>query len=309
MLIGFPLAAGFFKARKLARLNVFVLFACGLFGQNPDERFSFEVASIRPTSGVLPGGRIVVGMLAPTGGPGTSDPGRIHFPAISLKRLLLKAYDVDDTMLKGPGWLDDEFFELNALMPLDTTKEELQLMLLNLLEERFKLKVHHEPKSRAGYTLVVSKQGPKMTESTGTMPPRDQNWTARRGNDGFIIPRPGQHAFEQNGPLRCRWTYQHASMALLAVGLKILLGSPVTDGTGLLKEYDFSITFRTTGTTLENGPMNGVSWEARSSELSKADDVRDLFGAVEALGLKLEPKKASEETIVIDHIEKQPTEN
>ena len=34
-----------------------------------------------------------------------------------------------------------------------------------------------------------------------------------------------------------------------------------------------------------------------------------IFDAVQALGLKLEPRKSSVDTIVIDHIEKMPTEN
>lgn len=302
----FPSLAGSRKDRTL--LTVFVLFVCSLFGQNADRPLSFEVASLKPTSGILPDGRIVMGMLAPIGGPGTNDPGRIRFPVISLKQLILKAYDVDDTSLRGPSWLDDTFFELNALLPPDATKEELRLMLVNLVMERFQLKVHREPRSVPGYTLVVSKGGPKMTESTGNIAPQDQNWTPRRGNDGFIVPRTGQHLFVQDGPLRCRWTFQHASLARLASALKTLLGRPVTDGTGLLKEYDFSLTFRTAGTTLEKSAMNGVRWERRPSDLS-AVDAPDLFGAVGALGLKLEPKKASEETIVIDHIERQPAEN
>jgi uncharacterized protein (TIGR03435 family) len=34
-----------------------------------------------------------------------------------------------------------------------------------------------------------------------------------------------------------------------------------------------------------------------------------IFEAVQALGLKLEPRKSSVDTIVIDHLEKMPTEN
>jgi uncharacterized protein (TIGR03435 family) len=34
-----------------------------------------------------------------------------------------------------------------------------------------------------------------------------------------------------------------------------------------------------------------------------------IFAALQKLGLKLEPRKAPMETIVIDHLEKTPTEN
>src|SRR5215471_691345 len=64
---------------------------------------TFEAASVKPAfvpSGVIlaPDGRIGVskggGIRIPpnTGGPGTDDPGRIHYPLISLKQLLQRAW-------------------------------------------------------------------------------------------------------------------------------------------------------------------------------------------------------------------------
>jgi len=44
--------------------------------------------------------------------------------------------------------------------------------------------------------------------------------------------------------------------------------------------------------------------------MPEAETLPDIFGAVQAqLGLKLEPKKGPVEMIVIDHIEKTPSEN
>jgi len=144
------------------------------------------------------------------------------------------------------------------------------------------------------------------------MAPLDEKWVPKAGKDGFIIPRRGQGLFVQNGPLRCRWTYEQASMQMLAGGLAMLLGSPVTDATGLDKKYDLSLTFRTAGTVVENGPGLGMaSWagSARQTDLYGVEAVPDIFGAVQSLGLKLESKKTPKETIVIDHIEKLPTDN
>jgi uncharacterized protein (TIGR03435 family) len=298
------------------RMSLLVLFAFGLSGQTAEQPLKFEVASVKPTSAVLSDGRIVVGMLPPTGGPGTNDPGRIRYPAASLKVLLLKAFGVEESDFRGPNWLDDQFFDVIAVMPPDTTAEQFRVMLRNLLSERFKLTVHREAKATPGYMLVVAKNGPKMTESeSGDMPPLDEKWGPKAGRDGFITPRRGQGLFVQNGPRRCRWTYQHASMQTLASGLGMLLGRPVTDATGLTKKYDLSLTFRTAGTFLENGPGLGTSsWaaaggEARPTDLSGVEAVPDIFGAVQSLGLKLESKKLSADTIVIDQIEKLPTGN
>jgi uncharacterized protein (TIGR03435 family) len=206
----------------------------------------------------------------------------VHYPAITLKLLILKAYDVQDTALSGPAGLNEEFVELDAVMPTNTSAEQFHLMLQNLLAERFKLAVHRELEAQSGYTLVVSKGGPKMKESVSDLPPLDETWKAKVGKDGFVVARPGQQLFVQDGRLRCRWTYQHASMALLASGLQLLLGSPVTDATGLTKNYDFYLTFRTAGTTKEAGPMAGVPWgpvgdAARVSDASALDNTSDAF--------------------------------
>ena len=293
------------------RLSLLVLCAFGLPAQTAESPLNFEVASVRRTSGVLPDGRIVVGMLPPTGGPGTNDPGRIRYPAISLKTLLLKAFNVRDGDLRGPSWLDDEFFEVNALMPPDTTPEQFRAMLRNLLSERFSLTAHRESKPTPGYILVVAKNGPKVKESeTKDMVP-DNKWVANVGKDGFIVPRRGQRWFVENGRLRCRWTYQHATMQFLAGGLTMLLGSPVRDATALTKEYAFRLTFRTAGTSLEKGPgLGNDSWSsADPAAIQAAADIPDIFGAVQLLGLKLEHNKLSEDMIVIDHVEKIPTGN
>jgi uncharacterized protein (TIGR03435 family) len=282
----------------------------GLFGQTAEQSLKFEAASVKPTSGVLPDGRLVVGMLAPTGGPGTSDPGRIHYPAVNLKTLLLQAFDVEDADLHGPDWLDDQFFEVNAVMPVDTTPEQFRVMLLNLLAERFNLTVHRDVKESSGYNLVVAKNGPKMTESQGDMPPRDEKWEPKVGKDGFMVPRRGQQLFVESGRLRSRWTFQHISTQQLAGYLETLTGSTVTDSTGLARKYDISLTFRTAGTTLEKGPGLGQpTWGTAPTNMSAVDDIPDIFGAVQLLGLRLEPKRHAKETIVVDHIEKLPTAN
>ena len=50
----------------------------------------------------------------PTGGPGTSDPGRIHYPRATAQFLLMQTYSVKDYQIIGPDWLDREFFEIDA---------------------------------------------------------------------------------------------------------------------------------------------------------------------------------------------------
>ncbi len=56
-------------------------------------------------------------------------------------------------------------YEITATMPPGTTKEQVRLMLRNLLVERFHLAVHHEARNFPGYELTVAKDGPKLKES------------------------------------------------------------------------------------------------------------------------------------------------
>jgi uncharacterized protein (TIGR03435 family) len=298
---------------SLVRLSLFLLSALGLLAQTAGVPLKFEVASVRQTSGILPDGRIVVGMLPPTGGPGTNDPGRIRYAAISLKMLLLKAFDVQDADLKGPSWLDNQFFEVSALMPSDTTTPQFRMMLQSLLSERFKLTLHRESKATPGYVLFVGKNGMKTKESGSKDMVLDEKWVPKVGKDGFVAPRQGQRLFIQNGPVRCRWTFQHATMQMLVGGLTTILGSPVTDATSLTKEYDFSLTFLTAGSSLQTGPGLGKdSWaeiDARSTDPAAIQAIPDIFGAVQLLGLRLERDKASKDLIVVDHIDRIPAAN
>lgn len=301
------------SGRMSASLALFLLCAVGLLAQTAEGPLNFEVASVKATSGVLPDGRIVVGMLPPTGGPGTNDPGRIRYPAISLKMLLLKAFDVQDADLKGPSWLDDEFFEVTALMPPDTSPEQFRVMLQSLVADRFKFTLHREPKITPAHVLLVGRNGPKMKESDSKDMVLDDKWVPKVGKDGFVAPRRGQRLFIQNGAMRCRWTFEHATMQMLAGALSTIPGSPVVDASALTKEYDFSLIFLTAGTSLQTGPGLGKgTWAgigAGPADPALIEATPDIFAAVQLLGLKLERHKASKNTIVIDHIERIPTGN
>jgi len=83
------------------------------------------------------------------------------------------------------------------------------------------------------------------------------------------------------------------NMASVANMLAALLGRPVVDQTGLKGNYDFD---------LDYAPEEGQ----RTPETI----VASLLNAVQSqLGLKLEGRKGPVELIVVDHIEKTPTEN
>src|SRR5215813_10271544 len=103
------------------------------------------------------------------GGPGTKDPGRIHFCCVGMFSLVMRAFDVELDQISGPSWIMDNMgpnlYQLDATMPATTTKAQLQVMLQNLLRERFHLQIHREKRNFPGYELVVADGGPKLKES------------------------------------------------------------------------------------------------------------------------------------------------
>ena len=280
---------------------------CPLHAQIGDPSVTFDAASVKPANPNMPDGRTVVGMLPPTGGPGTSDPSRIRYPIISLEALIRSAYALrPGEKIIGPGWLDTDFFQVEAVMSPDTTKDRFREMLRNLLADRFKLKVHRAEKGSPIWAIVVAKSGPRMKVSAEQkvdvpLPPgafaasRAQS-APQLGADGFPvhpnIPASGAGIFTAVGLRGVRLTARQQTMHDLANVLSKFSRRPVVDDTGLTAKYDFTLTFSGGGVTEPDG-----------------DAPPDIFGAIRSLGLSLQSKTGSAELLVIDWVEKTPTAN
>ena len=267
---------------------------------------TFEAASVKPANPNMPDGRIVVGMQSPSGGPGTSDPGRIRYPIVSLRFLIGIAYDLKPTTkLTGPDWLDTDFFQVEATMPPTTTKEQFRTMLQNLLADRFQLKVHRESQETPVYALLVARNGPKMKESNQQEDvPLPSDAFAHRAQgppnlspEGFPahpnVPATGAGIFTTIGTKGIRLTARQRTMHDLANALTAGASRPVVDETGLTAKYDFVLTFFRPGATTPDG-----------------EALPEIFSAIQSqLGLRLESQKRAVETLVIDHVERTPTAN
>jgi uncharacterized protein (TIGR03435 family) len=309
-----------------ARTGLMVFICWSAPSQTAEKLLTFEAASVKPASPNLPGGvrvvpRGVVGfaridMWTGGGGLGAKDPGRIHYPVISLKSLLLNAYDVENLQVVGPDWLDTAWFSIDATMPTGTTKEQFELMLRNLLSDRFKLTTHREMKESRGYSLVVTKNGPKMKESVGVSTQLDHSTPElspqplQIGPDGFMMAPRRAGVFQQVMPDRIRLTFQQTTMPELANSLQARLKRPVVDSTALTAKFDFTLTFSTDGI---DGPLVAALTPPSGGGPAitpEVDAPPDILGALQTqLGLKLEPKTVPVEMIVIDHAEKTPTED
>ena len=91
------------------------------------------------------------------------------------------------------------------------------------------------------------------------------------------------------------------TMEGFAALLTAQLGGPVTDATGLKGSYVIALHWSGTGVT--------VSASDEPSPYAIEGQPTLLQALQEQLGLKLEPKKGPVDILVIDHIEKEPTQN
>lgn len=323
--------------RAIMRAGLVVFTSCAALAQSAEGPPAFDVASVKPAPPPAPG-RFRVMM---SGGPGSADPGQLTYTNVTLKNVLMNAYGVKGYQISGPSWLDSERYDIAAKIPKGATKEQFMLMLQNLLAERFKLTLHREKKDLPMYALVVGKNGPKMKESVegavpadgpGPLPPPPPppggplgNAAGGRiamGSDGFPKLPPGAGRggimmMMMNG--RFRMTANGQSMSGLTEMLGNQLGRPVVDMTGLTAKYDFTLDFAPEEGQRMMGPMGAMPPPPPpppgegGAPVPGAPDGQSgpsLFTAVqEQLGLKLDSKKGPVDLLVIDHLEKVPTEN
>jgi uncharacterized protein (TIGR03435 family) len=300
-----------------------VLAAGAAMGQTAAPGPAFEVASVKPAApldrGQILSGEAHVGMKI--------DAARVDIGSMSLADLIRVAYRVKPYQISGPDWMASERFDVLAKMPEGATSEQVPEMLQALLAERFKLTVHHESKEHAVYALVVGKNGPKLKESApdADVPAttEDVNPQVRlsgRGENISVSISGGQigtahMSMGPNGTMRLE--APKINMAALADTLSRFFERPVVDLTELKGTYQVALDLsmedlrnaaRTMGMM---GPGMGGGRDGARPPTDAASDPGGLsiFAAVQQLGLKLEPRKVPIDLIVIDHLEKMPTEN
>lgn len=278
-------------------VGIATLFTAAMAQEKP---LSFDAASVKPAQPSGPqDGRNGGAVLWHEG------MGRIHYPAITMRSLLIEAYGVKTFQVEGPGWIDTERYAVDAVMPPATTRDELRVMMQNLLANRFGLSAHRETREQLLYSLTVAKSGSKMKEAPKVPAAPELNGTEPEfDRDGFpnpvLFPNSlgGTLRFRVNG--RSRISGQQATLRALAAELTRELNRPVVDDTALPSRYDFVLTFLVAGL---NNSLTADRAEAR-------EPVADLFAAIQSqLGLRLEPKRGPVELIVVDHAEKVPNGN
>jgi len=289
--------------RILTRAGLGLVAWCAAFGQgNPP---AFEVASIKAAAPQAQG-RMMVRM----GG----DPGRVDYANVSLKDVLARAYNVKRFQISGPSWLDSERYDITAKVPDGVKPDQIPAMLQVLLAERFKMAIHKETKEQPVYALIVGKNGPKLTKSEES--PEGAQPKAVTGPDGVMRQVPkGAMMMEMSGPGgNARMKANGITLGRLSDMLSNMLDRPVLDMTGLTGNYDVAL-----DVSMEDmagmrkmaggpGPGPGASGADHGPAPEGAPSA-SIYTAIQQLGLKLDPRKAPVEFVVIDRADKVPTEN
>lgn len=209
----------------------------------------------------------------------TTSKGQIRFDNASLKSCIQQAFDVRDFSLSGPGWLDDARFDIVAKIPAGAPGNAIAAMLQTLLKDRFKLASHWAPKELSGYALVMAGNGVTLhpVENTGQV--------STSTGDRMIAGK-------------------QISMDTFADLLGRHLNMPVQNLTGL--EGVFQIKLEWTPDAAPDAP----SGSAPSVKLPDSAVGPSIFTALQQqLGLRLRSQKVTIQTLVVDHIERLPSEN
>jgi uncharacterized protein (TIGR03435 family) len=313
----------------LRQFGVGLALAAAAYGQTPTAAPAFEVASIKPAGPLNPmmikSGQMRIGMKI--------DKARVDVGSLSLADLIRIAYRVKPYQVSGPDWMGAERFNIQATLPEGASPDQAPEMLQALLAERFKLKVHRESKEHAMYALVVAKNGPKLKESppeveapAGESAPSEPGLGkgqvringSMEGKGVVVTGGPGGQMRMSMGP-GGTMHMEAAKMTLssFAEMLSRFVDRPVVDMTELKGNYQVSLDLamedlrsmaRSAGVMI---PGPGGGGEAGSAPANAASDPSgsSIFASMQQLGLKLEPRKAPVDLIVVDHLEKTPTEN
>jgi uncharacterized protein (TIGR03435 family) len=285
----------------------------GSFAAQDRPRLAFETATIRPSVPGRPSAQRVL-------------PTRIDFVNTPLRTVFFAAFRfTDPTEASFPDWMTNARFDMQATYPAGATAADVPDMLQSLLRDRFGLRTHIEPRRVEGYELVVGKDGIKMREVepvdeldrdfTKEKGPRLSNEIVSERIDGkarqILIPDEiGWRAITSRSFYEVRTTPNRTqridavriSMGEFATLLRLNLGRPVFDKTGLVGVYQFK-------TELDQLAMPIVMIDRDGNPIGREPTGVSTFNAVEALGLRLQELRGPVDVVVVDSINREPTEN
>jgi len=262
------------KAPVIVLLAVSLIYLPAISAQR-GELPRFEVASVKvSTKPYL--------SIAPT-----RSGGRIQWTT-DLQYVLGYAFHMQLWQISGsiPG--STSIFEFDVVTDAAATDEQVRLMFQSLLIDRFHMAFHRATKQADGYALTVAKGGPRMEEAKDEKIPPLPDWFRARSGDSAQME--GSVAGTSRGGYAVDLVGRRVTMAQLSEALQWLVRTAVFDRTGLTGRYYFAI-------------------EYADDDAPPEVTLPNLFAALKELGLQVVKQTGEVEALVVDRIEKTPTEN
>jgi uncharacterized protein (TIGR03435 family) len=268
----------------------------------------FEVASIKPSAPVTAQG-VTAGVHI--------DGAQVRCVLLSLKDYVRMAYQVKDYQIQGPDWMASARFDIVAKLPAGATAEQVHEMVGALLADRFQMKTHRESKEFPVYGLVAGKSGPKLKASPAEAP---EGADAGKGAVNVVAASSTANMFIDLGKgssisisyANNRFEGKKVTMEGFGAVLERFTDRPIVDMTNIQGNYDFTLEFAPEdfrAMIIRSAVIAGAAMPPEALKLMETASGDSIPAALETIGLKLEPRKAPLEVLVIDHIERTPSDN
>ena len=217
---------------------------------------AFDVASIRSSSG---GGNYI-----------DVTPGTVRAHGATLMTCLAWAYSLQRSQVISADasmgrHLNADRYDIDAKSVAPAPLSDLKDAFQRLLEDRFKLVVHHERRNMETYLLVLDKGRAKIHESTS------------------------EGETEERSASKFNRVWARITMVRFADVLSEAMQAPVRDQTHLVSRYDIA---------LDLTPYLQRTGERPDVPLMMITAIR------EQLGLRLDSQRAPVDVLVVDHVEK-----
>jgi uncharacterized protein (TIGR03435 family) len=205
--------------------------------------------------------------------------GNLAATAITLKRLLMTAYNVQGfRIVGGPHWIDSSRWDIRATHDGAASAEESRLMLRALLADRFQLRTHDDSRREPVYELVADRKATRVP--------------ATRDANAKPLVRVGPGLVELT----------NATAATFASQLSYAVARPVIDRTQLSGLFDFRLEW--TPEPGEDGGPTTAGLPATVDVPRPAPNGPSIFTALrEQLGLRLNGTHGPVDVVVVDHVE------
>jgi uncharacterized protein (TIGR03435 family) len=276
---------------------------------------TFEVAAIKPSNPDPSNPLSMIPMIRPQPG------GRVTANNMPLKALIGFAYELQDFRVDGgPAALMNAKFDIvaKASGSATLTPKEMMPLVKNLLIERFKLKVHTEPREIRVYDLVVARSdgrlGPDIRPSKSDCSNADELNAKRgerlaKGDLSAIVPKPGEvfpctiSPNVAGGPANFALHGDGQEIKQLIEVLTPFAGRPVRDKTGLTGRYDFDMKLDIQQVVAMARGMGMNIPAGAEAKLPPSDGSSLMTTLNEQLGLKLDSVRAPFDVLIVDSVE------